>query len=56
MSLYVKNGSTALVYASEHGHTATVEVLLSAGADMEAKDDVRSRVREMHTYTVVERV
>ena len=51
LSLYVKHGFTALMYASENGHTATVELLLGAGADMDAEDKVRVRKRENYTHT-----
>ena len=36
--------------ASENGHTATVELLLGAGADTEAKDEVSGRKRANHTH------
>jgi ankyrin repeat protein len=39
--LCVKFGYTALLLASENGHTATVELLLGAGADTDAKNEVR---------------
>ena len=40
--------------ASANGDTATVELLLGAGADKEAKGGVSERKREKstHTYTV----
>jgi ankyrin repeat protein len=34
------------MYASAHGHTATVYLLLEAGADKEAKDQVSKIVKE----------
>jgi ankyrin repeat protein len=37
--------------ASRKGHTATVELLLGAGADMDAEDVVRERKRENYTHT-----
>ena len=37
--------------ASQYGHTATVELLLGAGADKEAKDQVREKERERITHT-----
>jgi len=40
LSLYCKRGHTALMLASRKGHTATVELLLGAGADKDAKDRV----------------
>jgi ankyrin repeat protein len=46
----VQNGQTALIIASAKGHTATVEVLLKAGADKDAKDKVGDRKREAHTH------
>jgi len=39
------------MYASDNGHTATVEVLVGAGAYTEAKDYVRRRVRETNTLS-----
>ena len=33
--------TTALILASTYGHIATVQVLIEAGADKEAKDGVR---------------
>ena len=39
--LCVKFGHTALIMASRKGHTATVELLLGAGADKDAMDEVR---------------
>ena len=33
------DGSTALICASKHGHTAAAQALLAAGADKEAKDN-----------------
>ena len=39
------------MYASENGHTATVELLLGAGADTDAKNEVRERKREYYTHT-----
>jgi len=38
------------MYASENGHTATVEVLLGAGADKEARNVVRYGKIENHTH------
>jgi hypothetical protein len=46
-----KVGNTALILASRFGHTATVELLLGAGADTEAKDGVRETLRANHTQT-----
>jgi len=37
----MKGGFTALMKASERGHTATVQLLLGAGADKDAKAGVR---------------
>ena len=42
---------TALVLAVENSHTATVQVLVDAGANMEARNTVRMEVRERHTDT-----
>ena len=39
------------MFASREGHTATVELLLGAGADKEAKDKVRVTKRANHTRT-----
>jgi hypothetical protein len=39
------------MHASEYGHTATVKLLLGAGADKEAKDKVREKKRAIHTHT-----
>jgi len=38
--------------ASKYGHTATVELLLGAGADKDAKDKVREtkRAKELNTH------
>jgi hypothetical protein len=41
--LYGKWGVTALIGASARGHTAIVQLLLEAGADKDAKDEVRER-------------
>ena len=40
--------------ASKYGHTATVELLLGAGADKDAKDKVREtkRAKELNTHMV----
>ena len=51
LSLYCKRGDTVLILASEGGHTAIVELLLGAGADKEAKNKVRERMRERSTHT-----
>jgi len=53
LSLYCKFGRTALMEASLRGRTATVELLLGAGADKEVKEMVRERMRasESHTHT-----
>jgi len=47
----VKGGVTALFFASTYGHTATVELLLGAGADKEAKEMVSERMRESESHT-----
>ena len=47
----MKYGYTALMYASYEGHTATVELLLEAGADKEAKNEVSERMRESESHT-----
>ena len=44
--LCLKDGYTALIAASVNDHTATVELLLGAGADTEAKDKVSKRMKE----------
>jgi hypothetical protein len=39
----------ALLFASVCGHTSTVQVLVDAGADKEAKDEVRKQImRRLH--------
>ena len=40
--LGIKVGFTALILASYHGKVKVVEALLAAGADREAKDNVRA--------------
>ena len=40
--LGIKNGYTALIVASSWGKVEVVEALLAAGADREAKDNVRA--------------
>ncbi len=37
------DGRTALIYASENGHTECARVLLDGGADKEATDHVRDQ-------------
>lgn len=37
---FVQNGNTALMEASESGHTAVVKVLVDNGADLEEKNKV----------------
>ena len=49
--LCVKFGNTALIFASQEGHAAIVELLLGAGADKEAKYRVRETLRANHTHT-----
>jgi len=49
-SLYCKYGNTALMMASRNGRTATVQLLLEAGADKDAKSKVRERKRENYTH------
>jgi ankyrin repeat protein len=51
LSFYCKFGATALIFASLDGHTAIVQLLLGAGADKEAKDQVREKERERITHT-----
>jgi len=41
-----KDGFTALMIASQHGHTATAQLLVEAGADKEAKSKVRDCARD----------
>ena len=40
-----QDGATALALAAEHGHKATVELLLERGANLEAKDCVSAAAR-----------
>ena len=40
--LGIKNGYTALIYASHMGKVEVVEALLAAGADREAENQVRA--------------
>jgi ankyrin repeat protein len=42
--LLQRGGWTALIRAAMHGHADCVRLLLDAGADKEAKNDVRGRV------------
>jgi len=42
--------------ASLGGHTATVRVLVDAGADKEAKGNVRERQCEIRSHTYAQRV
>ena len=37
----MQNGLSALMFAAQDGHTASVQVLVGAGADKDAKDKVR---------------
>jgi ankyrin repeat protein len=39
--VFLQHGFTALMRASEKGHTATVQALLDAGADRSSYDAVR---------------
>ena len=50
LPLCLKYGHTALMKASAYGHTATAELLLGAGADKEAKDEVRERKNHTHMW------
>jgi ankyrin repeat protein len=43
LSLNGKHGFTALIGASDMGHTAIVQLLLEAGADEDAQDKVREK-------------
>ena len=47
------DGSTALVCASKHGHTATALVLLAAGADKEATNTTLGVIEAMRHEHVV---
>jgi len=54
-SCFLKMGFTALVGASVKGHAATVELLLRAGANTEAIDEVHDLLRSaevIDTFTV----
>ncbi len=49
---YLQNGTTPLHTASNRGHTEVVQVLLSNGAPLEAKNNVS--IKELsHTHTTV---
>ena len=48
LPLCFKDGFTALIWASAYGHTAIVELLLGAGADKEAKNNVSGRETGSH--------
>ena len=48
LPLCFKHGETALILASEGGHTAIVELLLGAGADKEAKNNLSGRETGSH--------
>jgi ankyrin repeat protein len=41
--MHAQNGRTALFYAAIKGHAECVRLLLDAGADTEAKNNVRGR-------------
>ena len=41
-----KDGWTALMIASQNGHTATAQLLVEAGANKEAKNKVRDCARD----------
>ena len=53
---HVKDGNTALIWASYNGHTAAVELLVAAGADKDAKSNVRDRDSERMTHKERERM
>ena len=44
LSMFVQEGWTALMRASFKGHAAIVQLLLEAGANMDAKNEVRERI------------
>ena len=46
LSLNGKDGLTALIWASNKGHTATVQLLLGAGADKDAENQVREKKKK----------
>ncbi len=43
LEMHAQNGRTALFYAAIKGHAECVRLLLDAGADKEAKNNVRGR-------------
>eukprot|EP00042_Codosiga_hollandica_P041747 m.375486 g.375486 ORF g.375486 m.375486 type:complete len:141 (+) comp56177_c1_seq3:191-613(+) len=43
------DGDTALIRASDHGYTKCVELLIGAGADVQAVDKVMLRVRSVQS-------
>jgi len=49
LSVCGQRGTTALMSASESGHTKIVQHLLKAGANKDAKDNVRNRNSYKHT-------
>ena len=51
--VYAKSqlGMTALIIAANYGHTECVRMLVEAGADTNAKTDVRDMLR-MHLFNV----
>jgi len=41
--LCAQDGERALMHAADKGHTSTMQLLLDAGADKDAVDDVRDQ-------------
>ena len=46
-----QNGETALIYTADRGHADNVKLLIEAGADIEAKNNVSKRI-SICTYVI----
>ena len=49
-----QDGSTALICAAESGHADCVQLLLNAGADKNAKDEVRVGLLRLRLFAVLQ--